>query len=152
MQNNTSNVITGGNNSSGESKRVLYNNIDAKSGITQYETKRVCGKSWVNVIGMNGNNSYIKTNSGKFTCLSMEVGINNIKDTASYSLSIYVNGDFLETIEDFSNEPETYEFFFDPNSTIMIVYNAQADTGTYLSTDNKYLYIRNGRFSDKKEK
>lgn len=148
----TSNIVKAGGNSSSETKRTLFSNIDAKQGVKTYETKKVCGKTWANVLGMEGKDSYIKTKSGKYNCLQMEVGINKVKENANYSLSIYVNNEFLETIDEFDNESQTLEFNFDPESDIMIIYNAEAEEGTYLSTDNKMLYIRNGKFITKNEK
>ena len=143
-----SNVIVAGTTDS-SSKRLLYNSITQKQGTTLYDTKKVNNTGWINVIGMNGNNSYIKTNSGDFNCLAMEVCINNPSDNAIYDLSIYVNNQLLETIDEFDDGPEQIEFFFDPKSNLMIVFNATAEDGKYLSTDNKTLYIRNGRFKNK---
>lgn len=146
------NVISGGQNSSVETKKNLYSNITQKQGTTLYDTKKVNSTGWINVIGMNGNNSYIKSNSGNYNCLSMEVCIDKPTDNTIYDLSIYVNNQLLETYDDFDDEPQQIEVFFDTNSNIMIVYNASSEDDKYLSNDNKTLYIRNGRFKNKKEK
>ena len=150
--NNNNNVVIANGGSSFDTKKKLINNIQAKSGVQTYDTKKVCGKSWVEVISLSGNDSYIKTNSGNFNCLSLECGINAPKDTAQYTLSFYAGSELIETFDDFGSEPETIEVFFDPNTNLMIVYNATAEEGSYLSTDSKMLYIRNAKFSNKQER
>ena len=70
--NDNNNVIVANGGSSLDTKKKLINNIQAKSGVQTYDTKKVCGKSWVEVISLSGNDSYIKL---CFSHISFSFGI-----------------------------------------------------------------------------
>ena len=132
--------------SSSASKRELKNNILAQSGVSFVDTIRIGAKNWSNTIKLNGNNSYLKTNSGTYNQLTFEVGINNVNPDAEYLLSIEVNGQEAEEFTDFSDNGDTITINVDQNAEIMIIYSCVAESGKYLNDNSKSLYLRNAVF------
>lgn len=150
----SSNVIMSSNTtSSADTKKALKSNITNKSGIDFVDSKRINNKSWVDAIRFNGNDSYLKAKAENFNELTFEAGLVEISDSCSYFLTIFVNGELLEEFdEEYFNRDENIVVNFDPNSEITITYSAIADEGYYLSTNNKYLYLRNANFRYNKNK
>lgn len=148
----TSNVIdstTGNASSSYEKKKELKSNITDKKNVDYVDAIKIGSKNWVNVIRFSGNDSYIKAKSGNFNSLSFEAGIKEKNDDAEYLLTIYVNNKEAEVFDDFSQEGDVITISIDPNSELMIVYSCTVDSGKYLSSNQKSLYIRNARFNKK---
>lgn len=136
---------------SSERKRDLKANIVSKQGVDIIDVVKIGSKTWANALKMSYNDSFLKANSGICNTLEMEVGIKNYNEELNYQMTIFVNGQELETIDDFSSEPEELSFEFDSNSEIMITYNCTSESGTYVSSDSKNLYINKGTFIKRTE-
>lgn len=133
--------------SSSNEKKELKNAITTKSGVDFIDTKKINGASWVNVIRMNGRDSFLKANSGKCNQLKFEAGVVKVSDNAEYLITVYVNGEeYGQFNEENINTGESIIIDFDPNSEIMLIYTVSSE-GSYLSQDNQYLYLRNAKFS-----
>lgn len=135
--------------SSAEKKRELKANITNKSGVDYVDAIKINNKNCVNVIKMNYSDSYIKANSGNYNRFSFEIAIKEPSSDVSYQLSIFGNGQEIDTIDSISNDFETIEYEIDPNTEIMLVYSATSES--YASADAKNLYIRNATFSTERE-
>ena len=150
-QNNSLNTIGTQVTSSGEKKKDLKNNIISKSNVEFLDSVKIGSKTWANVIKFSGNNSNIKVNSGDYNRLTFEAGVKDAKDDVEYNLTIFVNGDEAETITEFSSDGEQISIVIDKNSEVMLVYNCVVESGTYISSNNKALYIRKAQFERVKE-
>lgn len=137
--------------SSSEKKRDLKNNIISKKDVEFVDSVKIGEKTWANVIKFLGDNSNVKANSGNYNRLTFEAGIKEQKDDVEYILTIFVNGNEAETIDEFNSDGEEISIDIDKNSEVMLVYNCVIESGTYLSTNNKALYIRKAQFENVRE-
>lgn len=136
---------------SSDKKKDVKNSIISKKNVEFLDSVKIGTKTWANVIKFSGSDSNIKLNSGDYTRITFEAGIKEKRDDISYDLTIFVNGQEAETIDEFSSEGDQISIDIDRNSEVMIVYNCTSETGTYISANNKALYIRKAQFEKERE-
>lgn len=135
--------------SSTSKKKELQNAITEKNGYEFFATKRVGSKTWVNVMKLNGTNSFVKAYTENCNFLSFEASVSKYFEDCEYSLVVYADNEEIESFDDFSSSQEI-EIVVPQKSEIMLIYNIDMSKH-YLSDEERSLYIRNAKFKYDKD-